>query len=117
MRVKKGKGWLKMDKLGYKVYYNGEKFVAEENPSNVEAETSDGTNMWFENIIHAKKGAESLNNDLKNGDIVVKTCRDCGRYFILTMERINWFLDKGLKEPRRCDSCLKYKAKLSKVLM
>jgi len=35
----------------------------------------------------------------------VLICTECGQGFILTPEHEKWFLDKGLKLPKRCPEC------------
>ena len=37
--------------------------------------------------------------------VKVLTCIECGKEFILTPEHEKWFLDKGLKLPKRCFGC------------
>lgn len=35
----------------------------------------------------------------------VKHCRDCGFNFMTSHEELNWYTQKGLKEPVRCPEC------------
>lgn len=37
--------------------------------------------------------------------VKVLTCIECGKEFTLTPEHEEWFLDKGLKLPKRCSEC------------
>lgn len=35
-----------------------------------------------------------------------RTCRDCGTMFDITVQQRQWYVDRGLTLPRRCDACL-----------
>lgn len=92
--------------IGYKVYFNGTKFVAEESTSEVCIIPIDSTTEWCANKKHADKIAEDHNkSDLKD---VIK-CKECGSYFWQTNEERIWFTDRNMKVPCRCYSCRKKK--------
>jgi hypothetical protein len=94
--------------LGYKVYFNGKKFVADEVATEVQTMPGDSTTSWMANKKYAVDAVEHHNtNDLKD----VKKCKECGEYFWQTDEERNWFIDRNMKAPCRCYSCRKKRSK------
>ena len=92
--------------LGYKIYFNGEKFVADNTATEVQTMRCDSTVSWMANKASADHAVEQLNaKDLKDG----KKCPECGEYFWQTDEERTWFADRGMKAPCRCYSCRKKK--------
>lgn len=88
--------------VGYKVYFNGTKFVVEESESEVCSMPGDSTTEWYEEKKYADKAADDHNkSDLKD---VIK-CKECGSYFWQNDDERKWYTDNNLKIPRRCDSC------------
>lgn len=92
--------------LGYKIYFNGNEFVADNTAMEVQNVSCDSTTMWFANKKSADDAVEKHNaNDLKD----VKKCKDCEEYFWQTDEERIWFADRNMKAPCRCHSCRKKK--------
>jgi hypothetical protein len=92
--------------LGYKIYFNGNEFVADNTAMEVQNMPFDSTTMWFANKKSANDAVEKYNaNDLKD----VKKCKECGEYFWQTDEERIWFTDRNMKAPCRCYSCRKKK--------
>lgn len=92
--------------VGYKVYFNGTKFVVEESTSEVCSMPGDSTTEWYGEKKYADKAAEDHNkSDLKD---VIK-CKECGSYFWQTNDERIWFTDRNMKAPCRCYSCRKKK--------
>ena len=92
--------------LGYRIHFNGSKFVADETATEVQIMPCDSTVVQFDKKIFADGAAEDYNaNNLKN----VKKCKECGEYFWQTDEERAWFADKNMKAPCRCYSCRKNK--------
>lgn len=99
--------------LGYKVYFDGNKFTMEEQKTTVENTASDSTTHWNAEYITACAAVEELNSKLKQSidelihdkDFVIKTCKDCNEYFIITTMYADWFLSRNLSIPCRCDNC------------
>ena len=46
-----------------------------------------------------------LNEDLASGKLVLKKCKDCGLYFLLDVNELIWYEDRGLSVPKRCLTC------------
>lgn len=64
--------------LGYKIYFNGDKFVADNTATEVQTMPCDSTVSWMANKTYADNVVEKHNaNDLKD----VKKCKECGKYF------------------------------------
>lgn len=64
--------------LGYKIYFNGSKFVADNTATEVQTVPCDSTVSWMANKIYADNAVEKHNaNDIKD----VKKCKECGEYF------------------------------------
>lgn len=94
--------------LGYKIYFNGDKFVADNAATEVQTMPCDSTVSWMANKASADDAVEKHNaNDLKH----VKKCKECGEYFWQTDEERTWFADRNMKAPCRCYSCRKKKNK------
>ena len=74
--------------LGYKIYFNGDKFVADNAATEVQTMPCDSTVSWM-----------------------AKKCKECGEYFWQTDEERTWFADRNMKAPCRCYSCRKKKNK------
>ena len=92
--------------LGYRIYFNGSKFVADEAATEVQTMPNDSTTMWFAYKKSAEDVVEHQNaNDLKD----VKKCKECGEYFWQTDEEREWFWERSMKAPCRCYSCRKKK--------
>lgn len=92
--------------LGYRIYFNGDKFVTDEVATEVQTMPDDSTTMWFAYKKSAEDVVEHQNaNDLKD----VKKCKECGEYFWQTDEERAWFADRNMKAPCRCYSCRKKK--------
>lgn len=101
--------------LGFRVYYDKEEkeFVMEDSPSEVNGTTD--LEMWFTNLQKAVKGVININKRLKNNiselekddDFIIQECKDCGQNHILTKSHIDWYKDRDLNIPCRCDKCIK----------
>lgn len=90
--------------LGFKVYFDGEKFVCDSFKTEVEDVHTDSTTSWFSTRVDAEKAMEELNKiSSKN----VKICKQCGKYFWQTDDEREWFINKNLKIPCRCYMCRK----------
>lgn len=76
--------------LGYKIYFNGNEFVADNIATEVQTVPCDSTVSWMANKTYAK-------------------CKECGEYFWQTEEERQWFIERELKVPCRCYSCRKNK--------
>ena len=91
----------------FKLHYDGEKFVAEKKATEYGACIDGIVDAQFADYSSAVDAAKAFNEGIEAGDIVVKKCKDCGKYFSLSIDTINWYLDRKLKEPRRCKACIK----------
>lgn len=90
--------------LGYKIYFNGDKFVADNTATEVQTMPCDSTVSWMANKTYADNAVEKHNaNDIKD----VKKCKECGEYFWQTDDERIWFTDRNMKAPCRCYSCRK----------
>ena len=90
---------------GYRIYFDKEemKFKADDFKTEVGDYAQDGTTAWFNNF---KAACNQVN--LRNENILheIKICKDCGTPYWLTKDRELWFLNKGMKLPVRCQSCI-----------
>ena len=101
--------------LGYKIYFDGKKFVMENKKSRVEDTPGDSVISWNAELDTALAAVDSLNNEYKEKeedlsdfrDFIIKTCKDCGEFFILNTPLVNWFRNKDLNLPCRCMTCRK----------
>ena len=98
---------------GYKVFYDGEKFIMEEEKSEI-GDTTDFVH-WMISYETAKKSVESCNNRHKNDaselesdyDFIIKSCKDCKELYLMNKMEVDWYLDRKLTLPCRCPSCRK----------
>lgn len=87
---------------GYRVYYDFDKcdwFCGNEE---VEVKASEVSVVNFYKPTY-EEAVKAVKRNRKN--VVVKTCVNCKKPFVLSKGQINWFLDRKLKEPRRCVTC------------
>lgn len=92
--------------LGFRIYFDGNKFVADNNATEVQTTSDDSVVMWFANRKSANDAVEKHNaDDIKD----VKKCKECGGYFWQTDEERIWYADRNMKAPCRCYSCRKKK--------
>lgn len=107
--------------LGYRIYYNGENFAMDESMTQVQDTPGDSTTRWNAFPVTAYEAVKKLNSECKqditelkgNKDFMVRTCKECGEYFIATKMFIDWFISRDLAIPCRCNTC-REKRKLSK---
>lgn len=93
--------------LGYRIHFNGNKFVADEIATEVQTVSCDSTVSWMTNKKYADEVVETYNENNFFKD--VKKCKECGEYFWQTDEERIWFANRSLKAPCRCNSCRKKK--------
>lgn len=99
--------------VGYRIYFDGEKFTMDDHKSQVGNTPVDGVVHWNAGYDTAIQAVENQNNHLKKNiedlrddkDFVVKNCKDCGNFYIITKIYADWFLERKLKVPCRCDLC------------
>lgn len=97
----------------YKVYFDGEKFVADDEKNEVQAPEKGVPVFWVDKYTKALELAEDYNKHLKlletdmvdEKDFVVRKCKDCGTFFMLTKSEYDWLKEKGFAVPRRCRTC------------
>lgn len=92
---------------GYKVYFDGEKFVIESELSKIEQEPYDSPVCWYTNPELALLDAKARNTMIQTGAWEIRTCKDCCNYFILGRLDANWFVTHGMELPKRCLACRK----------
>ena len=98
---------------GYRVYFDGKEFCAEHTQSLVEDRPIDTVEYWSPSIQSAMLVADLLNSAYRKNreglcdanDFLIRTCKDCGEYFILPASDVEWFENKGFKLPVRCIKC------------
>lgn len=92
---------------GYKVYYNGEKFVVDEHKTTLTREDYprlDNLTCWCRTKEHAEQAAEFCNGNLLPNIIILK-CRDCGRYFHLSREEYDFYNKMYFVKINHCRAC------------
>ncbi len=67
-----------------------------------------GTNDDYA-FTEATRDAEVKNKMIKEGELRVTRCKDCGRYFEQYRHSIEWFERKRLCLPKKCKECRKKK--------
>ena len=90
--------------VGYKIYFDGYKFVVDDTATEAQSVPCDSTVIWLGNKKHADNIAKKFNaNYLKE----IKKCKECGKYFWQTDEKRMWFHIPIYKLSCRCYSCRK----------
>ena len=92
---------------GYRVYFDGEKFVVESELSEVGRTPYDSPIYWCANPELAWIEASNRNIAIRTGAWEIRTCKDCGKYFILSLSEEKWFAMRGMESPKRCMACRK----------
>ena len=92
--------------LAYRIYFDGNKFVADGTETQVQPVPCDSTTSWLAGKKYAENAVKKHNTEDLND---VKKCKTCGEYFWQTEEARQWFTDRNLKVPCRCYSCRKKK--------
>lgn len=95
-------------KQGYRVYFDKEtkKFRYDKEISEMRFCGKNSTTSWFADLKSAMNAAQSR-NQYSLGDVIV--CKDCGEAFWITEDERNWYAEKGLTLPTRCESCRRKK--------
>ena len=99
--------------VGYKIYFDGEKFVMENKKSVSSHVPDDGAVMWSTGLDTAIAAVDNFNKHYKSSpqklsgpkDFLIRKCRDCNNYFTLTDKQVKWFESRDLKLPCRCIAC------------
>lgn len=99
--------------VGYKIYFDGHKFVMEDKKSLVENTPNDGVVSWNAELDTAITAVDSLNKShklnpeelIKSNDFLIRKCKDCNVYFMLGAMQVEWFECRNLKIPCRCMAC------------
>jgi hypothetical protein len=107
--------------MGYKVHFDGRKFVAEHEKSEVNASYHDSCEWWYTDERSAEDAVEDLNKDTitrveedkvySDSTILVQRCRECGNYFAMNANEIEWYQNKDMSVPKRCYRCRKARKK------
>lgn len=111
-----------MDIKGVRVYFDGEKFVADTALSDVQAVSSDSPTYWIDTKAHAEAAVKESNEHLKTSeadmvddkDFVIKKCKDCGEYYLINKSEYDWYKEKDYVAPNRCYSCRSKRRKEAK---
>ncbi|RHP47012.1 zinc-ribbon domain containing protein [Clostridium sp. AF32-12BH] len=93
-----------MAALGYRIWFDGKKFVADDNATEVhyDAGIHDSTTGWFCDKYSADKAVTQYNKSCLD-DVV--QCKECGKYFWQKHTEVHWYVERGMTPPRRCWSC------------
>lgn len=106
-----------------KIYYNGNEFVFDKELIDLPMkDPKDPTIHFAENEKNAEQITNKLNMELKKSidelvewnDFVIKKCKNCGEYYIITKDEADWFKDKGFSLPVRCLDCRRERKKNKK---
>lgn len=105
-----------MVKEGIKVYFDGEKYTWSDYEE-IQEVPSDAPINYYDTYDQAREAANLLNKCIAKDptefsfmkDFMIKTCKDCKNYFILSDKLYKWFKDRKLSEPCRCAACRKKK--------
>lgn len=108
--------------LGYKIYFNGEKFIMEDTKSPIEDIPMDSDVSWNATLDTAKVAVDNRNRHHKSNpeelvdfeDFLVRKCKNCNNYFILSSMKVKWFEGRRLILPLRCNACKKRKKLMGK---
>ena len=103
-------------KVGYRCWYDEAqgKYVCEEQTSTT-GQYGDLT-WWCKDLEGAKESVaskneslcaklEDLNTEMNTEAHIVLKCVDCGSLFVVTQRDYDWYKDRKLDVPKRCDKC------------
>lgn len=101
--------------VGYRIYFDTEnkKFTMDDYKSQVGNTYNDGTTHWNAGYNTAVEAVKDLNDHLKSDikelkddeDFIVQNCKECNNLYITTKRYADWFTERKLNIPCRCDLC------------
>ena len=107
----------------YRVTFNGNLFEVALGTIPMCYEVCDIENS-YSNLNIAKRAVQILNAKLSNSiedmefslengipSLVVERCKECGRYFVIDEQDLEFFRKKNLAIPKRCKACRKMRKK------
>ena len=107
--------------LAYKHYFNEQTNMIdlmEFEISNVYDFSNDPeSNLCGEKGVHncdyasSCASVENFNTAISNGTVKIIKCKDCGIYYPLYSDEVEWFEVRGLTSPKRCQDCREKKKK------
>ena len=90
---------------GYKIFYNAEEGRFDYESFLSEVGDTSGITSWNCKLDTTEMAVESLNRKLRDKELFILKCKDCGEYFELTSSEKEWFEHRGMKAPVRCEPC------------
>lgn len=93
----------------FRIFFNEEtnKFDCDDKKTEVQTVAIDSPVAWNAYYDTAINAVISRNHELEEGKLFAIRCRDCDTIFIQTKEERDWFKDRDLTPPKRCDKCRK----------
>jgi len=98
---------------GYKVYFDGTRFVWDSCKSLIGEELPDGVESWASTVDEASYCADGLNKKMvskvkhinSESRFKVCICQDCKKYYKISGKDITRFSDNRVSIPNRCCNC------------
>ena len=55
--------------------------------------------------IYNKNLVKNFDKDSHSDSLIVRKCKECGRYYMVDREEALWYEERGLSLPKRCYEC------------
>jgi len=89
--------------------------VADKNdPATIESNCTEFINAYYTDKASAENGVARFNKDIKAEKFFIKKCKECGIFFVISADEKQWYEDRGMQLPKRCEKCRK-KRKVDKT--
>lgn len=103
----------KFVKLEFDVQHEGDfsndpegNYVEWDNTHNCDSDVVDNcVNNLNKIMVPSFDNASLFDDDISDENIIVKKCKECGKYFIIDFKEFIWFRSRGLSTPNRCVLC------------
>lgn len=79
---------------------------APENPEAVRINGARPESRSFDNgWAQQRANAQAERSLYQDSEYIARTCRDCGKEFLMGREEMEWFWSRDMVTPRRCPAC------------
>ena len=72
---------------------------------NIVSKKKDSLRFIYRNEKEADTAAKELNDKIKSEELYIFKCSDCGKYFYMEKEEIDWYNENNFQLPKRCIVC------------
>ena len=108
--------------LGYRCYYDSKSDKYRYENKQTLASSPTDLEWWNAELNLAKQSVNAHNNSLRHTELelakdmnkdshIILKCKDCGKLFVIYQSEYDWYKDRQLDLPKRCDTCRRLRKK------